>query len=264
MVPAAAIAQAPTPDPERPKRLAEGIQDNSFLIEEAYNQEEGVVQHIMNVVYAATRHAGPDDAQLAFVFTQEWPVFSQRHQLSYTLPYSFADSGGNTTNGIQDILLNYRYQAIMETDSHPAFAPRFTLILPTGDTSEGFGNGTVGYQVNLPLSKIVGNRWTLHANAGVTVFPDVEGHDLVSPNLGASAIYAVTANFNLMLESVAFWNERGERPRRHGSSGFSRHLAGFPLRDQSLERCPNGHRSGGPDRDHFCRAGLQRLRLRFV
>ncbi len=58
------------------------------------------------------------------------------------------------------------------------------------------------------LSKIVGNRWTLHANAGVTVFPDVEGHDLVSPNLGGSAIYAVTANFNLMLESVAFWSEQ--------------------------------------------------------
>src|SRR5207302_3879177 len=29
--------------------LAKGIQDNSFLIEEAYNQEPGVVQHILNV-----------------------------------------------------------------------------------------------------------------------------------------------------------------------------------------------------------------------
>ena len=192
---------------EPPKRLAEGIQDNSFLIEEAYNQEEGVVQHLMNVVYAHTRQTGPDEQQLAFVFTQEWPVFSQRHQLSYTLPYSFMDSGGHSTCGIQDIGLNYRYQAIMETDTHPAFAPRFTLILPVGDSSEGFGSDAVGYQVNLPLSKIVGNRWTLHANAGVAVFPDVDGHDLVSPNLGASAIFAVTATFNLMLESVALWND---------------------------------------------------------
>src|SRR5438105_15896804 len=29
--------------------LAKGIQDNSFFIEEAYNQEPGVVQHILNV-----------------------------------------------------------------------------------------------------------------------------------------------------------------------------------------------------------------------
>ena len=96
---AKAVAQTSTPEAERPKRLAEGIQDNSFLIEEAYNQEEGVVQHIMNVVYAVNRHAGPDDRQLAFVFTQEWPVFSQRHQLSYALPYSFTDSDGNSADG---------------------------------------------------------------------------------------------------------------------------------------------------------------------
>jgi hypothetical protein len=207
IAPDKALAQASTPDLGRPKRLAEGIQDNSFLVEEAYNQEEGVVQHLMNVVYGVTPLPGPDDRQLAFVFTQEWPVFSQRHQLSYTLPYSFMESGGQKSDGIQDIALNYRYQALMETDTHPAFAPRFTLILPTGDASEGFGNGRVGYQVNLPLSKIVGDRWTLHANAGATFFPDVEGHNLFSPNLGASAIYAVTATFNLMLESVAFWNE---------------------------------------------------------
>jgi hypothetical protein len=33
---------------EDDKRPAAAIQDNSFLIEEAYNQEEGVVQHILN------------------------------------------------------------------------------------------------------------------------------------------------------------------------------------------------------------------------
>ena len=35
--PVAAMAEEP---------LAKGIQDSSFLIEEAYNQESGVVQHI--------------------------------------------------------------------------------------------------------------------------------------------------------------------------------------------------------------------------
>jgi hypothetical protein len=33
--------------------LAKGIQDNSFFIEEAYNQELGVVQHIFNLPIVA-------------------------------------------------------------------------------------------------------------------------------------------------------------------------------------------------------------------
>ena len=192
---------------EGAKRPAEGIQDNSFLIEEAYNQEPGVVQHILNVIQSVNRRAGPDEREWSFVFTQEWPVFSQTHQLSYTAPYSFVDSDGDSENGLEDISLNYRYQALMESETSPAFAPRFSLILPTGDAGRGFGNNTVGYQVNLPVSKIVSNRWTLHGNAGVTFLPDVEGHDLVGGNLGASAIYAISSNFNLMLEAVGGWDE---------------------------------------------------------
>jgi hypothetical protein len=38
-------------------------------------------------------------------------------------------------------------------------------------------------------------------------FPDVHGRDLWNYNLGASAIFAVGKNFNLMLESVVNWEE---------------------------------------------------------
>lgn len=75
LLPAISLAQAP-------KRLSEGIQDNSFLVEEAYNQEAGVVQHIFNLGYGVDRLHGPDDREWAFSFTQEWPVFSQTHQFS--------------------------------------------------------------------------------------------------------------------------------------------------------------------------------------
>ncbi|HEV3410688.1 MAG TPA: transporter [Chthoniobacterales bacterium] len=184
-------------------RPAEAIQDNSFLIEEAYNQEAGVVQHIWNIVEFRTHQPGPDLDEWSFVFTQEWPVFSQTHQFSYTLLYSVADS----VNGIGDIALNYRLQALFESETTPAFAPRFSLILPTGDEEEGLGNDVFGYQVNLPLSKIVSDRWTVHANAGATFFPDVDGHDLDSYNVGASAIYAVSRDFNLMLEALVNWDE---------------------------------------------------------
>ena len=189
------------------ERPAEAVQDNSFLIEEAYNQEAGVVQHILNIVHTRQRQAGPDEDAWSFVFTQEWPLFSQTHQLSYTLPYTFLDEGGRSTNGIEDISLNYRLQLLMESETAPAFAPRLSLILPTGDEEDGLGDDTFGYQLNLPVSKIVSDRVTLHGNAGATLLPDVDDHDLLNYHLGASAIYAVTPNFNLMLEALAEWDE---------------------------------------------------------
>lgn len=138
------------------------------------------------------------------------------------------------------MFLNYRYQVSMETATRPAFAPRFSLILPTGDAEKGFGNDTVGYQINLPVSKVVSDRWSLHGNAGATLLPDVHGHDLTSYNLGASAIYALTSNFNLMLESTANWDEEvndNDRTERHAhvviSPGF-RYAFNYPNGAQTV------------------------------
>jgi hypothetical protein len=185
---------------------AKGIQDNSFFVEEAYNQEPGIVQHIINVP-AFFMHGSNE---VSFSFTQEWPVFTQTHQFSYTIPYTFAES----ENGLEEIRLNYRLQALMEGERTPAFAPRFSLVTPAGDASKGFGHDRLGYEINLPFSKIVSERVTLNFNAGGSLFPDVNDRDLWNYNLGGSAIYAVSRNFNLMLESVAFWEEDVDRARR--------------------------------------------------
>ena len=56
------------------------IADNSFLVEEAYNQESGVVQHVST--FSRPDGGGAWD----FAFTQEWPFRGMRHQLSYTVP----------------------------------------------------------------------------------------------------------------------------------------------------------------------------------
>jgi Putative MetA-pathway of phenol degradation len=186
--------------------LAKGIQDNSFLVEEAYNQEPGIVQHILNLLL--TSKAGQKETFASF--TQEWPIFSQQHQFSYTVPHTVVED----EHGFEDIRLNYRFQALMEGPQNPAFAPRFSLVVPTGDADKGFGHDRLGYEINLPFSKIVSDRWTLHFNAGGSLFPNVRDRDLWNYNLGASAIYAVSANFNLMIESVAFWEEDVDESRQ--------------------------------------------------
>src|SRR3954467_15322234 len=180
--------------------LAKGIQDNSFFIEEAYNQEPGVVQHIFNLAIDFTNGS----REIAPSFTQEWPVFSQTHQFSYTIPYLFTEDD----NGMEDMRLNYRLQAFMEGKYTPAFAPRLSLVIPTGDSDQGFGTGVTGYEFNLPFSKIVSDRWTLHFNAGMSVFPHAPHRQhLTNGSGGASAIDVVSRDFNLMLETLAVWNE---------------------------------------------------------
>jgi hypothetical protein len=186
------------------------IEDNSFLIEEAYNQEAGVVQHI----FTATFNNDSRQRGWSFNFTQEWPIFSQSHQFSYSIPsYHYMD-GADRIYGIGDVLLNYRYQALEEGDLKPAFAPRFSLILPSGSRRRGTGDNVVGYQWNLPLSKKLASRFAAHANFGVTYLPHVRAlldagkgqlsprRSLVSYNLGVSGIYALFPRLHLMLEWV--------------------------------------------------------------
>jgi hypothetical protein len=191
------------------------IEDNSFLIEEAYNQEPGVVQHIFNAQYTTSgvRHGWQ------FTFTQEWPLFSQDHQLSYTIPSSHLIDGQDRIYGIGDILLNYRYQALQEGEVKPAFAPRFSLVLPTGNRDRETGNGVVGFQWALPFSKKLGPRFAMHADLGLTYLPRVRArmggstaplsprHSLVSYNLGASGIFALLPRFHLLLEWTGDFEE---------------------------------------------------------
>lgn len=178
---------------------AKKIQDNSFLLEEAYNQEDGVIQHIQSYLYNTKTH------DWLYTFTQEWPVPKQAHQLSYTIPVSHLHEIDKT--GVGDIAINYRYQLIM--NGPVAVSPRFSLILPTGDEKKGSGTGATGYQVNLPASIEIGHQWVTHWNAGATFTPDAKEStgskaDTWGYNLGASVIWLAEENFNVMTEVV--WN----------------------------------------------------------
>jgi hypothetical protein len=192
--------QAQDKDP----RPAAGLQDNSFLIEEAYNQEPWTVQHIVSM----RKHGREWD----MMFTQEWGLFSQAHQFSYSIPYSRvltpATRGpSRPTTGFGDVNLNYRYQLLTETDMLPAIAPRITLIVPSGDERRGLGDGSTGTQFNLPISKIIGDRFTVHANVGHTRLFDVDGLETKSYHAGGSLIYAHTRNLNFMFEFLREWNQ---------------------------------------------------------
>ena len=185
------------------KPVALPIQDNSFLVEEAYNQGRGVVQHI-NTFARAANQGGWD-----YSFTQEWPFRSQRHQVSYTIPASRISDAGRGQTGVGDIALNYRYQAGRIEGAATAFAPRASLLLPTGDSDRGFGAGGAGLQFNLPFSAELPASMVVHSNAGATYVPrgrDVIGNRAATTGftLAQSVIWLAHPKLNLMLEGV--WN----------------------------------------------------------
>ena len=171
----------------------EPIKDNSFLLEEAYNQEARVVQHISLFLHA--RRTG----DWVYAFTQEWPLGGPRHQLSYTLLLVRADAGGSTNTGFGDAALNYRHQLVGADGGPMAVAPRLSLLLPTGDADLGLGAGALGMQVNLPVSWQPGPALVTHWNAGATYTPRGGAVDW---NLGQSTIWLATSTFNVVLETA--------------------------------------------------------------
>ena len=214
-VPTGAVAQNPAPPAASTKPAH--IEDNSFLVEEAYNQEYGVVQHIQTF----TRFWNSKD--WVYTFTQEWPVNpAPKHQLSYTITgLGSSGSGG----GLGDTGLNYRYQ-VFRTE-HLAFAPRVSFLAPTGDSRLGRGSGGAGVQFMLPFSTVLHPKIVAHWNVGATLIPNAKNPAgdraaVHGYNFGQSFIYLAHPRFNLMLESVFNSSEEVLSPQqtRRENSAF--------------------------------------------
>jgi hypothetical protein len=183
------------------------IQDNSFLIEEAYNQEPRVVQHIL--LFARERITR--DWELAF--TQEWPLVSQDHQLSYTVPIVRAGSD----RGLGDVAVNYRYRWLAGERTESVV--RLSALLPTGNSGRGLGAGGAGVEVNLPVSVAVGRSLATHWNLGGSVIPSARASDGTRSSArelfaGASVVWLVHPALNLLAETV--WS-RAEAPEIGGT-----------------------------------------------
>lgn len=204
-----------------------GIADNSFLVEEAYNQEAGIFQNI----FVMTRLR---PGQWFGAFTQEWPLFSQRHQISYTLPVqrSFGDSD------IGDMLVNYRLQLGNGEDGRPAFAPRVSAVLPMSEDSQAVAGLVPGWQFNLPVSYERG-RFVLHANAGVTWFKEAAEDGMEqwtsTPFVAGSIIWAARPMFHPMFEVYSEWSAEAQTGERAATVTFVPGIrAGWNLGDHQL------------------------------
>ena len=194
LIPFAAHSQSLQSKPDSAPPI---VQDNSFLIEEAYNQEKGIVQHINTV----RTFRGSSDFDYAF--TQEWPVGGLTNQLSYDLP--LVRSARET--GIGDVRINYRYQLVGSGETRVAVAPRLSVRLPTGDWKKGRGSGAVAIETMIPVSYVLTPLFTTHSNAGFALTPSARNSagaraDSYALTLGQSLVMTVHPNIQPLVEAV--------------------------------------------------------------
>lgn len=183
-------------DPVTPAAQSAPIADNSFLVEEAYNQEPGVVQHISTFAFRQ------DAGDWVYAFTEEWPINRfPRSQFSYTVALVSNDRGA----GLGDLLLHWRFQAL-DTGTLAA-APRFSVSIPTGQSDAGRGAGGIGLQFALPVSVSI-QQFAFHSNLVATLVPHAPGVDRTAAStvsvLGAEGVvWLVRPRFNALVEIVA-------------------------------------------------------------
>ncbi len=191
----------------------EPIQDNSFLLQEAYNQPAGVVQHIVT--------AEPDaNGETRFTFAQEWPLAGVRHQLGFGIPVFCPCGEPGRDVGLGDVELSYRYQAAGAGGGRLHVAPELALSLPTGSARFGRGLDAPGFGVTVPLSVTIAPSFVAHANAGLSLVPgleDAQGARVTSTGwlAGGSLVWLARPAVNLLVEGI--W-ESEEVPAAAGST----------------------------------------------
>jgi hypothetical protein len=213
------------------------FEDNSFLLEEAFNQPMGVIQHIANVYWDDLRTNA-----MTCSFTQEIPLTHLNHQLSYTLNYAFLPSGtqSSTQSGFGDIAVSYR-PLVYDAKDWAMVIPRFTVILPTGNASLGLGNGGVGFQFNMAMTKRLSRKVATHYNMGYSLylqskrFDDVGGKQVMTysknlpfANAGAGINWYFVRKASLMLEYL--FNENSAIEETGGIDYMDQHVINPGLR----------------------------------
>lgn len=188
--------------------FAEPVEDNSFLVEEAYNQEPGIVQFIQ--VWQKSNET--DD--WGYTFINEIPVMSQAHQFSYEIPFQFLDVNNKTQ--LSDVKLNYRYE-MFRTDAVVSTG-RVSVEVPSGDYKKGFGTGAAGYEGSMVTSVKLSDKWVQHWNLGAGISPDAKNTtgdkaDNSKYFWGFSQIYLFQDNLNFMLEVAGSVEEETTGPK---------------------------------------------------
>jgi len=169
----------------------ERIEDNSFLIEEAYNQDPGVIQHISSFQYMK-------DHTWIYTFTDEWPVPGQK-----TSAFDNNSCFKQWVNRIGWYIAKLPLSGHIQR-SIRLFPEVFTHIANRKFQKRAGCRGS-GLPAKSPVQLPVIHKIATHYNLGLTFTPnakqaDGSASDITVFNYGLSMILLLNKNFNFMFE----------------------------------------------------------------
>jgi Putative MetA-pathway of phenol degradation len=176
------------------------LQSNGLLVETAYHQEAGELQH----TFAMSR---TNRRNWASVFTEEIPLGSGKHQLSFSLPAQLVRNDAESFRGIGDAKFEYSYFLYGNNSSKVTFAPGFGVSLPTGNYRKELGAGASGVSAKLPVSVMLGKRFAANSTFEMSYTrraKNAEGEkaNLVGYEFGQSFVWFAKPKLNLLVEAV--------------------------------------------------------------
>jgi hypothetical protein len=188
------------------------LQSNGMLVDTAYHQEAGEVQHALTFSHS---HKGG----WASVISQEWPVLSEKHQVSFSLPADLLVKRADGHRGVGDLTLEYSYALIGNNKSRLTVSPGVGFSLPTGSVAKGFGAGGPGTLVKLPISVMLSRRFASNSTVELRYVSSAENADgdhfhIWKYEVGQSFVWFAKPRFNVLVEAV--W----EKEKATNRSGF--------------------------------------------
>lgn len=184
------------------------LQDNGFLVEEAFTQESDEIQHTLKFRRNFKGNAWESLAE------EELPLGNEKHQLTIAVPVSYFTSDNNErVRGIGDVEIGYRYQLLGGDTARVSIAPGISTILPTGKYQRELGTGSFGVELSLPISIALSKRFMTHSNVGITFLPRARNPqrnraNITNFELGQSLVWLVHPKFNPLVEVV--WERNKE------------------------------------------------------
>lgn len=189
------------------------FEDNSFLFDEAINQEKGIMQYVSNLYFDNV-----NGGNLLYNFTQEIPVGGEQHQLNYSILYHIdrVTPTGQRSSGFGDIAIGYHYKVSGKRDKLMVI-PGISIIIPTGNSQEGRGIGGPGIQSTVTFTKRLSHRLVTHYNIGYTFISQADRYsysktdspvlayerNLNYAGIGAGATWYVTRKTVLFTELIS-------------------------------------------------------------
>lgn len=189
------------------------LQSNGLLVDTAYHQEDGEVQH--SLTFSLSREDG-----WASAVSQEWPLFSEKHQVSFSLPADLLVKRPDGSRGVGDFTLEYSYFLLGNNESRITVSPGVGVSLPTGSVSKGLGAGGAGASFKLPISVMLTRRFASNSTVEFGYVPSARNTDgdhfhIRNYELGQSFVWFARPKFNVLVEAV--W----ERSRATNGGGFT-------------------------------------------